>query len=280
MVTSGNSSGGSGSNNNRRLGDLEVCYINETILEEDDEEENRLSEELRNKGSFEDQRSCNSYSSEEDLPTGFSYQGLPRSRTDCNGFASIQIGAEQEREARIKKLQAEAALALANCHKIARRKFLIEKQRLRQVDEDRLKQLLKGKDRIVQELSSGAPQLCRNDLAELNVATLQVIVNDVHSKIEKLSEELVHLVIAKDELQVSCVFTFCKKVSSCREIRGLNANNMFKGIIRKAKLLTWHLASSCSELFSCNFTRFTTLQIEQDSQLVDIDDLSLSLPRR
>ena len=40
-------------------------------------------------------------------------------------------------------------------------------------------------------------------LTSLNTATIQVIVNDFHSKIEKLNEELVHLVIEKDELQVN-----------------------------------------------------------------------------
>ena len=40
-------------------------------------------------------------------------------------------------------------------------------------------------------------------LTSFNTATIQVIVNDFHTKIENLNEELVHLVIEKDELQVS-----------------------------------------------------------------------------
>lgn len=37
----------------------------------------------------------------------------------------------------------------------------------------------------------------------MNTATLQVIVNDFHDKIEKLNEELVEELMHKDELQVS-----------------------------------------------------------------------------
>ena len=39
-------------------------------------------------------------------------------------------------------------------------------------------------------------------LCNLNNPTLQVIVNDLHSKIERLNENLVFLVIEKDELQI------------------------------------------------------------------------------
>ena len=35
----------------------------------------------------------------------------------------------------------------------------------------------------------------------MNTATLQVIVNDFHNKIEKLNEELVEELMHKDELQ-------------------------------------------------------------------------------
>jgi hypothetical protein len=40
-------------------------------------------------------------------------------------------------------------------------------------------------------------------LSQMNTATVQVIVNDFHNKIENLNEELVNELMKKDELQVS-----------------------------------------------------------------------------
>ena len=39
-------------------------------------------------------------------------------------------------------------------------------------------------------------------LSQMNTATVQVIVNDFHNKIENLNEELVNELMKKDELQV------------------------------------------------------------------------------
>ena len=50
----------------------------------------------------------------------------------------------------------------------------------------------------------------------MNTATLQVIVNDFHDKIEKLNEELVEELMHKDELQVSITkYSFDKSVKGC-----------------------------------------------------------------
>ena len=54
----------------------------------------------------------------------------------------------------------------------------------------------------------------QESLSNLNTATIQVIVNDFHCKIEKLNEELVQLVIEKDELQVSQLVNDAAKNSS------------------------------------------------------------------
>ena len=96
-------------------------------------------------------------------------------------------------------LQSEATLALGNCHKIAKRKFLAQKEEERLHEVNSLKQLI-GKNSF-EKVFSGST-FNPESLSSLNTATIQVIVNDFHSKIEKLNEELVHLVIEKDELQV------------------------------------------------------------------------------
>ena len=94
-------------------------------------------------------------------------------------------------------LQSEAAIALANCDKIARRKFLIQRQQELANQESQL-ELLLGK-KIPRDAGGKFKQ---ESLCDLNTSTLQVIVNDLHSKIERLNEQLMHLVIEKDELQV------------------------------------------------------------------------------
>ena len=62
-----------------------------------------------------------------------------------------------------------------------------------------LKQLI-GKTAFEKLFTGG--KFNQESLSSLNTPTIQVIVNDFHCKIEKLNEELVQLVIEKDELQV------------------------------------------------------------------------------
>ena len=163
----------------KKPGDLEVCYINETILEDEEYEYE------------EDYRSCS----------------IPRSKTDWEVFKALDDSVEDqpyssansspsplETDTYYSDLQSEAALALTNCHKIARRKFLIVKQKELKSEENKLEKLL-GK-RLTQD------KFTSESLCQLNTPTLQVIVNDLHSKIEHLNEQLVHLVIEKDELQI------------------------------------------------------------------------------
>ena len=97
-------------------------------------------------------------------------------------------------------LQSEATLALGNCHKIARRKFLLQKEEELKNEVNLLTRLI-GKSASEKLFTRGKLNL--ESLESLNTPTIQVIVNDFHCKIEKLNEELVQLVIEKDELQVS-----------------------------------------------------------------------------
>jgi len=89
-------------------------------------------------------------------------------------------------------------LALTNCHKIARRKFQILKQKEVESEENKLEKLLGRK--IPRDEATG--RFTVESLCHLNTPTLQVIVNDLHSKIERLNEHLVLQVIEKDELQI------------------------------------------------------------------------------
>lgn len=91
------------------------------------------------------------------------------------------------------KLQAEARLALAQAKQMARMQIEVEKQR-------------KKKSPIAEMVGIPFPdcrrKLSRHVLTDMNVAQLQVIVNDLHSQIESLNEELVHLLLERDDLHM------------------------------------------------------------------------------
>ena len=185
---------------------MEVCYINETILEEGDCLDEKEEEQP-------------DYHYEEDYRSHFPVRAsLPRSKTDWEAFRGIDDSVEDQPYSsaspnsspplsptssvspiKLPKsdIQSEAAVALANCPKIARRKLLILKQKQFQTEESQLEKLLGKK---IPKDKQG--HFTEESLSNLNTPTLQVIVNDFHSKIERLNEELVNLVIEKDELQI------------------------------------------------------------------------------
>ena len=106
-------------------------------------------------------------------------------------------------------MQTDAALALGNCHKIARRKFLLQKEGELKHEAHLFTQLVGA--RISGILTK--EKIDQESLLNLNNPTLQVIVNDFHSRIEKLNEELVNLVIEKDELQVNIICIYYISIS-------------------------------------------------------------------
>lgn len=192
--------------------DLEVCYINETILEEDDEYEEDEGADQPEYHYEEDYRSA--------FPPAPLRSHLPRSKTDWEAFRGLDDSVEDQPYSSASPyssprsspgarspdkppaafrpdIQSEAAVALANCPRIARRKFLLLKQKQLENEENQLEKLLGKKIPRDQE-----GHFTEDSLSNLNTPTLQVIVNDLHSKIEGLNDQLVKLVIEKDELQI------------------------------------------------------------------------------
>ncbi|KAK7483183.1 hypothetical protein BaRGS_00025587, partial [Batillaria attramentaria] len=96
---------------------------------------------------------------------------------------------------RQQRLQQEAKVALAQASNMARMQLEVERQ-------------TKKKSPIadivgVPELGDGRRvKISRKLLQEMNLAQLQVLVNDLHSQIESLNEELVHLLIERDDLHM------------------------------------------------------------------------------
>ncbi|XP_013785612.1 general transcriptional corepressor trfA-like [Limulus polyphemus] len=103
---------------------------------------------------------------------------------------------EEEQEdfmTRQARLQAEARMALAQAKEMARMQMEVERQR---------KKKSPIADIVGFTLPDGRHRLSRQILTDMNVAQLQVIVNDLHTQIENLNEELVQLLLERDDLHM------------------------------------------------------------------------------
>ncbi|XP_006002124.1 schwannomin-interacting protein 1 isoform X2 [Latimeria chalumnae] len=98
---------------------------------------------------------------------------------------------------RQKKLQAEARMALAMAKPMAKMQVEVEKQNRKKSP---VADLLPHMPHISECLMKRS--LKPTDLRDMTLGQLQVIVNDLHSQIESLNEELVQLLLIRDELHM------------------------------------------------------------------------------
>ncbi|XP_053728273.1 schwannomin-interacting protein 1 isoform X2 [Synchiropus splendidus] len=98
---------------------------------------------------------------------------------------------------RQKKLQAEAKLALAMAKPMAKMQVEVEKQNRKKSP---VADLLPHMPHISECLMKRS--LKPTDLRDMTLGQLQVIVNDLHSQIESLNEELVQILVVRDELHM------------------------------------------------------------------------------
>ncbi|KAM7043584.1 schwannomin-interacting protein 1 isoform 1-T1 [Acridotheres tristis] len=96
---------------------------------------------------------------------------------------------------RQRKLQAEAKMALAMAKPMAKMQVEVEKQNRKKSP---VADLLPHLPHISECLMKRS--LKPSDLRDMSLGQLQVIVNDLHSQIESLNEELVQLLLLRDEL--------------------------------------------------------------------------------
>ncbi|KAJ8378687.1 hypothetical protein AAFF_G00237360 [Aldrovandia affinis] len=98
---------------------------------------------------------------------------------------------------RQRKLQAEAKMALAMAKPMARMQVEVERQiRKKSPVADLLPHLPHISECLMKR------SLRPMDLRDMSLGQLQVIVNDLHCQIETLNEELVEMLVVRDELQV------------------------------------------------------------------------------
>jgi hypothetical protein len=102
--------------------------------------------------------------------------------------------------ARQARLQTEARMALAQAKEMARMQMEIERQR--QKKSPITEMVRNSLEKVGIPFPEEKRRLSRQILTEMNVAQLQVIVNDLHTQIETLNESLVKFLMDRDDLHM------------------------------------------------------------------------------
>ncbi|XP_074029934.1 schwannomin interacting protein 1 isoform X2 [Leptinotarsa decemlineata] len=98
------------------------------------------------------------------------------------------------------RLQTEARMALAQAKEMARMQMEIEKQR--QKKSPITEMIRNSMEKVGIPFPEDKRRLSRQILTDMNVAQLQVIVNDLHTQIETLNESLVKFLMNRDDLHM------------------------------------------------------------------------------
>ncbi|XP_069164465.1 uncharacterized protein Schip1 isoform X2 [Procambarus clarkii] len=102
--------------------------------------------------------------------------------------------------ARQAQLQAEARMALAQAKEMARMQMEIEKQSKKKSP---IADIVRASfNKIGVPFPDSKRRISRQILTDMNVAQLQVIVNDLHTQIESLNEDLVTFLMERDDLHM------------------------------------------------------------------------------
>ncbi|XP_057379974.1 LOW QUALITY PROTEIN: schwannomin-interacting protein 1-like [Daphnia carinata] len=161
---------------------LQICFMNETADGSEIENQRELLDHLKLGSPQNDVK--NPYVS---LPNVTSLK-QPKLQQE---LAELDFFSQQA------KLQMEARTALAQAKELARVQMQVERQQRKHT---RISDLVR---QSLEKLGIPFPwdcrRLSRQILTELNIAQLQVIVNDLHTQIEGLNEELVQLLLKRDD---------------------------------------------------------------------------------
>ncbi|XP_034468976.1 schwannomin-interacting protein 1 isoform X1 [Hippoglossus hippoglossus] len=161
---------------------LQVCFVNDSNSDKDsDAEDSRTETSLDTPLSPVSKQS----SSLSDRDTA---EEDSDPLDDCSGFWRVQ-----------RRLQEEARVALALARPMARMQVEVERQiqlHRRSPVADMLPHLPHISECLMKR------NLRRGDMRDMSLGQLQVITNDLHSQIQSLNEELVQLLLMRDELHV------------------------------------------------------------------------------
>ncbi len=193
--------------------DLEICFINESHLSDDEEGAGGdLQAEAKRGDEVEEDSSLDYLSGDEQLddcafPSSKAAWESLRSAAELDAASPLFEEVQEDRrrreelrrralKKRLDQLQKEVKLNLLDCRQIARRQ--IEKAKQKRLSDDPLRKLIG----LAPATPGGRGTFKADTLQTLNIAKLQLIVNHYHSQAEKLNEELVRQLLTKDELQI------------------------------------------------------------------------------
>uniref|UniRef100_A0A665TPR6 Zgc:153615 n=1 Tax=Echeneis naucrates TaxID=173247 RepID=A0A665TPR6_ECHNA len=161
---------------------LQVCFVNDSSSDKDsDAEDSRTETSLDTPLSPVSKQS----SSLSDRDTA---EEDSDPLDDCSGFWRVQ-----------RRLQEEARVALALARPMARMQVEVERQ-IQLHRRSPVADLLPHLPHISEGLLKR--NLRQGDMRDMSLGQLQVITNDLHSQIQSLNEELVQLLLMRDELHV------------------------------------------------------------------------------
>ncbi|XP_068568020.1 schwannomin-interacting protein 1 isoform X2 [Cebidichthys violaceus] len=158
---------------------LQICFVNDSGSDKDSD-----ADDSKTETSLDTPLSPMSKQSS-------SYSDRDTTEDDSESLEDMDFVSRQ------KKLQAEAKLALAMAKPMAKMQVEVEKQNRKKSP---VADLLPHMPHISECLMKRS--LKPTDLRDMTLGQLQVIVNDLHSQIESLNEELVQLLLIRDELHM------------------------------------------------------------------------------
>ncbi|XP_053566073.1 schwannomin-interacting protein 1 isoform X1 [Bombina bombina] len=158
---------------------LQICFVNDSGSDKDSD-----ADDSKTETSLDTPLSPMSKQSS-------SYSDRDTTEEESEAFEDMDFITRQ------KKLQAEAKMALAMVKPMAKMQVEIEKQNRKKSP---VADLLPHMPHISECLMKRS--LKPTDLRDMTIGQLQVIVNDLHSQIESLNEELVQLLLIRDELHM------------------------------------------------------------------------------
>ncbi|XP_075426694.1 schwannomin-interacting protein 1 isoform X2 [Ascaphus truei] len=158
---------------------LQICFVNDSGSDKDSD-----ADDSKTETSLDTPLSPMSKQSS-------SYSDRDTTEEESESFEDMDFISRQ------KKLQAEAKMALAMAKPMAKMQVEVEKQNRKKSP---VADLLPHMPHISECLMKRS--LKTTDLRDMTIGQLQVIVNDLHSQIESLNEELVQLLLIRDELHM------------------------------------------------------------------------------
>ncbi|XP_019755395.2 schwannomin-interacting protein 1 homolog isoform X1 [Dendroctonus ponderosae] len=174
---------------------LQICFMNETVSDNESpssDNECPLTNPKPTKNSRPNQNSQAS-GPQPQRPATLSLHPIPPPQLGA-------AAAETDFFTKQARLQTEARMALAQAKEMARMQMEIEKQK--QKKSPITEMVRHSLEKVGIPFPEEKRRLSRQILTEMNVAQLQVIVNDLHTQIETLNEQLVKFLMDRDDLHM------------------------------------------------------------------------------